>query len=504
MEFFKAKLFFVFVFLISALITLLTLTYFNSQQLSNFLNTQTHEAEHRYNGMVLFPNDTSDIIFTTLINTPKVINIFKHAATDDELRKDLIREELLKFLQGSYNRLKAYNIQQLHFHLPNNDSFLRFHRPGKYGDNLTDVRKTVAYVNEYQIPVQGFEEGKIFNGYRFVYPLFDENHKHLGSVEISHSINIMVTIYQRIFESSNLNIVLQKDVVSEKLFSDELKNYETYPLNEKYVLQKSVEVPHHITEIIESIEDIEKVKKKMDNFENFSISVKHEEHYDLVSFVVIKNPITLQPTAYAVSYRKSEWLSYFYSEYKRQFIFNIFISLLFTFGVYFALKYYNALKDRAYQDGLTKIYNRYFFEKYLYQKYHSLERGSKLSVIMLDVDFFKKINDTHGHKVGDESLKYLVRIINENIRKSDVFARWGGEEFMILVEEDLDGAVKVAENLREKIDELTDNEPNVVHFTCSFGIIALDKNISLDESYTIVDDRLYKAKEMGRNRVVFS
>lgn len=503
MNYFKSVYVYIFIFIILVFITLSVLSSFKARELSNFLKLQTEEAEYRYGGMVLFPKDTSDIIFSTLINTPEVISIFEKANTKDKIEQLKVRQKLLKHLLSSYEHLVSYNIQQLHFHLPNNDSFLRFHRPGKFGDNLTEVRKTVAYVNKYHIPIQGFEEGKIFNGYRFVYPLFNEEKKHLGSVEVSHSIQTMAKMYHRSFENSSLNIVLKKELVTEKLFHDEMKNYEPYILNDDFVNQKSMGISNHIIEINKNIEDFEFLKNKMKKFENFSIPIKHEEHYDLVSFIRIENPITTESIAYAISFQKSEWLNYYYSEYEKQKFLNLLLSFLFSLGVFFASRYYFSIQKKAYEDGLTQIHNRLFFEKYLDQKYTTLEReGTQLSLIMLDIDHFKKINDTHGHKVGDDALKYLVHVVNDNIRKSDVFARWGGEEFMVLIEEDLETAYKIAENLREKIDKLTEYEVNVPHFTCSFGIISLTKDISLDQSYIIVDDRLYKAKELGRNKVV--
>ena len=126
----------------------------------------------------------SDLIYENIINTPEVIAIFKNA--NNKVKKDKTRKKLYALLSQKYKILTKYGIQQLHFHLPNNESFLRFHKPSKYGDNLTNIRASVKYVNEYKKSIFGFEEGKIYNGYRFVYPLFNSNHTHIGSVEISH------------------------------------------------------------------------------------------------------------------------------------------------------------------------------------------------------------------------------------------------------------------------------------------------------------------------------
>lgn len=98
--------------------------------------------------------------------------------------KDILREQLYNKLAKTYNQMKDYNYRQFHFHLPNTESFLRLHRPDKYGDLLYDVRESVKIANRDEIFVSGFEEGRIFNGFRHVYPI-TYNNTHVGSVEIS-------------------------------------------------------------------------------------------------------------------------------------------------------------------------------------------------------------------------------------------------------------------------------------------------------------------------------
>lgn len=138
----------------------------------------------------------SEIYFTTKINTPLVQNLMKKANSLNAAEKKSARDELYATLIDSYNSMKLFKIKQLHFHLPNNESFLRFHRPDKFGDNLSDIRDTVAYVNRYKEPVSGFEEGKIYNGYRFIYPII-EGKNHYGSVEISVSMYEIVEHMRR-------------------------------------------------------------------------------------------------------------------------------------------------------------------------------------------------------------------------------------------------------------------------------------------------------------------
>lgn len=140
----------------------------------------------------------ADFTFENIINTTELRDLLKDTNSNTKEKNKIVRDKLHKKLLQSYNNFTKYNIQQLHFHLKNNESFLRFHKPKKFGDNLTDMRATVKYVNQYMKPIKGFEEGKIYSGYRFVYPLFDNNNEHIGSVEISSSLLSFKKILEKV------------------------------------------------------------------------------------------------------------------------------------------------------------------------------------------------------------------------------------------------------------------------------------------------------------------
>lgn len=157
-------------------------------------------------------------------------------------------------------------------------------------------------------------------------------------------------------------------------------------------------------------------------------------------------------------------------------------------------------QDLAYHDHLTKIYNRQMFNKLYKKELENKKRhGDALSIIMLDIDHFKQVNDTYGHDIGDKVLVALSELISKNIRTNDIFARWGGEEFMILLPRtNVDIAYKKAEELRKIIDN---HKNKIPHFTVSFGVTEImeyDKNQS---SFIRVDKALYQAK-VKRNDVV--
>jgi len=157
----------------------------------------------------------------------------------------------------------------------------------------------------------------------------------------------------------------------------------------------------------------------------------------------------------------------------------------------------------AMNDALTSVYNRNFLfneaERILSR---SRRNGELFSVIMLDIDHFKLINDQNGHQVGDDVLKAIANELKVSIRNEDVVARYGGEEFVVILTDcDLTLAKEKAEYLRVAIEKL---RPNGLKVTSSFGIAVFDnKYVDFDEILKDADDALYEAKDSGRNRVVF-
>ena len=150
---------------------------------------------------------------------------------------------------------------------------------------------------------------------------------------------------------------------------------------------------------------------------------------------------------------------------------------------------------------LTKIFNRAKFDDFLNTEFSFFKRQKlDLSIIMLDIDFFKDINDNHGHDIGDEVLKYLSQIVNERLRESDIFARWGGEEFVILLKScPKEEAYRFADELRLKIQNTS--FINNISVTCSFGVTSMLEEDSIKDFIKRVDTLLYTSKKNGRNRV---
>ena len=170
-----------------------------------------------------------------------------------------------------------------------------------------------------------------------------------------------------------------------------------------------------------------------------------------------------------------------------------------------ALESETFLED-SHHDRLTGLKNRmgfyYDFAK-KYREYLIPEAGKTMSVFICDIDKFKRVNDTYGHNAGDDVLVFTSHLIDSFCKDTDCSYRWGGEEFvMVMRDTDLEGAVKKAEEIRVKLmDSDIEADGNTIRCTLSFGCALFDPSKSIEENISKADERLYTAKETGRNKV---
>ncbi len=159
------------------------------------------------------------------------------------------------------------------------------------------------------------------------------------------------------------------------------------------------------------------------------------------------------------------------------------------------------LKQVSITDKLTGCYNRHHLDKVLLEQAELVRRHQRpLALVLFDLDHFKRLNDTHGHQMGDEVLHTFAELVRGQVRSTDVFGRWGGEEFLLICPEtDQKQACQVAEKIRKVLEE--HEFPQGIRQTLSAGVLSLKQEMSLDQLLSEVDEQLYRAKQQGRNRV---
>ncbi len=173
--------------------------------------------------------------------------------------------------------------------------------------------------------------------------------------------------------------------------------------------------------------------------------------------------------------------------------------------VFKLLLLYDEVKELSITDGLTELYNKHYFLEVFDKEFERAKRfNNNMSLIMMDIDFFKSVNDTYGHLQGDTVLKEMGSIIKQNIRKTDFPARYGGEEFVILaINADIQNTTKLAEKIRKVVESHSfkaETEP--LKLTVSFGVATATETVRHQvDLIKMADDALYQAKKSGRNKV---
>jgi len=183
----------------------------------------------------------AESLYSEFIGRFGVEALYKELLTADEIQKNQIRKYLSSRIMPRYKNLRdTVQLRHLQFHLTNNESFFRFHLPDRFGDNLTGIRKTVEFVNSKHIPVDGFEEGRTNNGYRFVFPITDGDNSHLGSMEISFGPEAFTSSMMKQYSVLS-NFFVKETLVERFVFPEEIeKHYEKSSQLPDYYLDKNV------------------------------------------------------------------------------------------------------------------------------------------------------------------------------------------------------------------------------------------------------------------------
>ncbi len=238
-----------------------------------------------------------------------------------------------------------------------------------------------------------------------------------------------------------------------------------------------------------------------------------KEHKSISDFFVEKegyvyeNIDGLNWLDYLIENPKNNQVKIVYDE--KEYYFTIGVSLISIEDEHYSAIFSDITKEKLYQkeleyttitDPLTKIRNRYYYNEQIKKESANSNRYFyPLSLIVFDIDYFKKINDEFGHDVGDSVLVEYTKLISSHLRNGDIFCRIGGEEFtLILPHTEKSGAYKIADKLRVLIEE----HKKIVPITMSFGVVEYIKGEDLELTFKRADQALYEAKNSGRNRVV--
>ncbi len=467
------------------------------------------KLEMQFNSTAAHYQIIADTLFENILNKPEVTAIMAEAVTADADRQAVLREQLYTLLRPLYVNLKKQSIHQFHFHLPGVISFLRLHRPDKFGDDISPIRDTIIHVNASREKAYGFEGGRvILDGFRNVYPLF-HNEQFVGTVELSYPFLALRKEAMRTYPA-HYHTIFKLDMIKKKVWEKDQENYRVSDLDPAYYYNKKTimacplsggisdgEINRINTQIAPSLPDALSQRKSV-----IKPASLDERNYQ-VAFIPIFN-FKQEHAGYYVVYLKDKEIAQMHDAFRNQ---ALLVSIA-NFAIIVLLILYlrsthikqKMLHKMATTDVLTNIPNRNHFITIFEHEFLTSQRYAQpLSLILFDIDHFKLVNDTYGHDIGDKILIEVADLIRVHVRQSDLFARWGGEEFaIILPKTGAKDARIIAEKLRKRLEEHTFTKSNV---TCSFGVSQMHDSDSKESFMKRVDTLLYEAKKKGRNRV---
>ena len=332
----KKKIIFILSFFLMCLLFTYVIFTLIENRKKEHLDAEKKIIEVTYNTIIEAYKVYSNIIYFNKLNTKETKSILENVYTSSKEEQEIIRKKLYDHLIDMYNNMNDYKLKQLHFHLKNNDSFLRFHRPNKYGDNLTNIRHTVAFVNQYQKAISGFEEGRIYNGYRFVYPL-KYNDIYLGSVETSVSMESIINDLKKELHSDT-DFIIKKSVVDKNVIEEEKDNYATCSIDKDFYHEINISNSgnNNIEPIIKEYltKNNSKIREFIKSGEIFNFYNKYNGDYYITTYLPVKNAITNQTIAYIIISNKHNDLQDFITQYFLFLAILIFLTMGMIYFIY--------------------------------------------------------------------------------------------------------------------------------------------------------------------------
>ncbi|QOY55378.1 hypothetical protein HUE87_03835 [Candidatus Sulfurimonas marisnigri] len=337
----RYKVILILTFIISFSIMFFVITNDKNKRIKEHLRQVILTNQMNYDVNLRMYKKLSQQTFDLIVEQPDVLNILQEAQSASETKRSLLREKLYDLTKEKYAKLVKLGVLQFQFVFPNNKDFLRVHKHGKFGDDLTGIRYSFNYVNKHKKPIEGFEGGRTTHAYRFVYPVFSNKSNYLGSVEISFSSG---ALQESMEKNHNTHTHF---IVNKKLFNTNLWKPEIF---QKYL--PSVENENYLYTVTSNMDvsERENEKKIIDKFMKKDIekNLKHEKSFALyqefdnfvkvVTFIPVSHTDNKSVAAYLVSHTTSDDIAHLLNDFRNiNVLLSVFLLVLFYF-IYRILK----------------------------------------------------------------------------------------------------------------------------------------------------------------------
>ncbi len=429
-----------------------------------------------------------------------------------------IRAELFQLVSSGWSRMtEDFEGRQLHFHLPPDISFLRVHKPEKFGDDLSSIRHIIVATNRDRQVASGFESGRVYAGIRGVVPVFhsadeDAPPAHVGALEAGMSYTLLLHELQRIL-SAHFAVLMTLEHAQQTMWPDFLREYlKSRPVIDGYMLEAATE-KSEVAELLGQSQvralfaDSGTVLAELDGspyavtafgLRDYLGSVDRKR--DDIGTVMVWRSAEDEFNAF----RSGLW---------KNIIVAITGFIVIEAMIMWGLAQESRLRRSQYMatvDALTGVPNRRAFDETAETATRLASKaGTNLSVIMCDIDYFKQYNDTYGHAQGDVCLRQVAHLLQGHLRGGgDFLARYGGEEFVMLLPSTDEEAVRaVGDRLCSAVAGLGiphagNASEQVVTISCGiasdrFGLEGGEADFKA--LLQRADAALYAAKRQGRN-----
>ena len=498
----------VFIFILLGVAGVYVITFVDHQRKNYSLQTQSKLIEAKYKTNYKNFKVMSDEFHLMYQKNNKLLDLLFKANNADENASIEIRTKMYDLLHQGYKRLVKIGVADIHFYLKDDKSLLRMSHPLQDMGEVLQLKSNIIRTNMQDPLQEGFKLSGLVSGVAFTYPLFDKYNQYIGGVEITYSTKYLI---ENILDdvTYDVHLLFSKKSINSTLSTTDLSIfYDKSWENDGYILDK---ISHETAKVVnlyhtlKSEEIIKQVKKSIELKKAFSLSVVHNYIDIIMTFVPLKTIDEKENDVYLVTYTQSDYLSELILENK--YLHIIFLSAIFLMFLFVSHIILN--KDKfeqlALYDNVTNLANRTLFLIELKNEMdRALRNNSKIALLFIDLDGFKAVNDTYGHQVGDELLQYVANTFSASVRNSDMVARIGGDEFIIILPniKDYDKAVKVASNLINKISQPININNNDIKIGASIGVsIYPDHTRDTDTLIKLADNMMYESKNAGKNRV---
>lgn len=303
------------------------LLYDARQEKQRLIETQfIHELSTIYQASLETYGKATAVLFSERIRQPEILTLMEEASQNEGDAQIPQRARLYQLLSPTYRSMVELGIRQLHFQTANGDSFLRFHEPQQYGDNLLNIRPSIRRAQQEKRQISGFEAGRVKSGFRFVHPLL-QNDTLIGSVETSVSFLTIRDAMHTLSPAREFHFVLSRQKTLPILFTSEEWLYGTSIIHQDFLVEDpQVRLPDSSPPPSAQIEAINRqlaafpaVQDGMRQYQTFSQSIKHDGQVWTVSFLPVED-VSGEPTAYLISYSPAPYIAVLQKEFITQMI----------------------------------------------------------------------------------------------------------------------------------------------------------------------------------------